>query len=473
MDNLNLGMEKAIDEVIADACEMMLQDGLAVTELATKNKSLWENIKAFINTMIEKLKNAFKGVSESSAAAVELKNILGEWTELQKMWNEALVESEQYFPDRIEKIQFSKDNDYDNAVNPELLNYINDVMNGIYKKPLELIEVNEKAAEKIKKLFGKDSKGYIYCVNQNTIRHIIERHGKFGKTDTSMSNNDDIARLEYVLENFDEIYILTKNDKRVYSSAYKNSDNSPAPEALFVKRIRDEFYYVTVALSSSHRRRYGIVSVYKNKKEPSQVLAGNNTHSPTPEAQLTIGSSNLNISKSEENVKGENADFSQELNSLSPRFILASTLMNATTSVEEQEHLTKYKEAITSIEDKEERLKITRNAIRNAIFEREAGLVVSMESVDKMKKAAKNLERSIDYWDKKLLELEATTPLKNLMERQRKSLSERYMNEARTKLDETRAKFYASNRREQIKKNANSLISWLTRPDNTHYFLYV
>jgi len=69
-------MEKAIDEVIADACEMMLQDGSAVTELATKNKSLWENIKAFINTIVEKLKNAFKGVSESSAAAVELKNIL-------------------------------------------------------------------------------------------------------------------------------------------------------------------------------------------------------------------------------------------------------------------------------------------------------------------------------------------------------------------------------------------------------------
>lgn len=136
------------------------------------------------------------------------------------------------------------------------------------------------------------------------------------------------------------------------------------------------------------------------------MLAGNNTRSRTPEAQLANSSSNLNITKVRENVKDENADFSQEINSLSPRFILASTLMNATTSVEEQEHLKKYKEAITSIEDKEERLKITRNAIRNAIFEREAGLVVSMESVEKMKKAAKNLERSIDYWDKKLLSIQ-------------------------------------------------------------------
>ena len=161
--------------------------------------------------------------------------------------------------------------------------------------------------------------------------------------------------------------------------------------------------------------------------------------------------------------------FSQEKNSLSPRSILASTLMDATVNAEEKEHLKKYQEAIASIEDKETRINITKNAIRTAIFERESGLTVSMESINNMKKAVKNLERSVDYWDKKLLELEATAPLKNLMERQRKKLSQKYMEEARTRLNDSRDRFYASNRREQIKKNANTLISWIERPTNNNY----
>ena len=382
MDNLNLSTEKAIDEVIADACEMMLQDGSAVTELATKNKSLWENIKAFINTIVEKLKNAFKGVSESSAAAVELKNILGEWTELQKMWNEALVESFVY-GENTGSVQFSR-NESDIPKNKEIETADNIINGGMYEN---------KPCIKFEK----------YIDGKNTV-------------------------VTFVSNKHNDIGIQT-----VYISAKK------------------------ISLSTTPSGKNPI-------SHTSETLSGT-----TSNVKVTQDNKNVNI---ENNTQSEEY-FSQEINSRSPRFILASTLMNATTSVEEQEHLKKYKEAITSIEDKEERLKITRNAIRNAIFEREAGLVVSMESVEKMKKAAKNLERSIDYWDKKLLELEATIPLKNLMERQRKSLSEKYMKKARTKLDETRARFYASNRREQIKKNANTLISWFNRPDNTHYILYV
>ena len=175
------------------------------------------------------------------------------------------------------------------------------------------------------------------------------------------------------------------------------------------------------------------------------------------------------ILQENENVNSGNEEyFSQDVDFLSPRYILASTLMDATVNTEEKEHLKKYQEAIASIEDKETRINITKNAIRSAIFERESGLTVSMESINNMKKAVKNLERSVDHWDKKLLELEATAPLKNLMERQRKKLSKKYMDEARTRLNDSRDRFYASNRREQIKKNANTLISWLERPDNNY-----
>lgn len=95
-ESLNLPMSKSIDEVVADACEMMLKDGSAVTALVNEHRTLWEKIKDFVTNIVKKIKNAMKGVKESSPAAVELKNVLGEWTELQKMWNRALVESAVY-----------------------------------------------------------------------------------------------------------------------------------------------------------------------------------------------------------------------------------------------------------------------------------------------------------------------------------------------------------------------------------------
>ena len=89
-------MTKSIDEVVADACEMMLKDGSAVTALVNEHRTLWEKIKDFVTNIVKKIKNAMKGVKESSPAAVELKNVLGEWTELQKMWNRALVDASVY-----------------------------------------------------------------------------------------------------------------------------------------------------------------------------------------------------------------------------------------------------------------------------------------------------------------------------------------------------------------------------------------
>ena len=707
MDSLNLSMEKAVDEVIADACEMMLQDGSAITELATKNKSLWENIKAFINTIVEKLKNAFKGVSESSAAAVELKKVLGEWTELQKMWNEALVESTVYKKTtsdemfslkelkgsditknkvienaanevvHMESVKSLEGNEFakgDKKLSEQLLDYFSELGNkvnnpeigeitldkvamkssmghGIGRKKAIAYKALPEVLENGKIIYFSDNwkeRGYQTCaiaapfnigteqyymvaiVSNETYTDRYYTHDvaytkiddTLFKTGNKVKNNSinsgnvpstysllyELVKVKREQENdLSEIVNQSTNGEEQYKKDrnahyYKNIVPATREESKELNMLDDrniaryrneidgvfngemkEGTMVLIGKPSEILLQHGVVnkplfitqrvarkiaypleykignkdmggkhnlgmSALKNLPlqlcEPIAITKNTAKHSEdnsvviwtnwidrnnegimvairiNKEGKIEISNTiatvfqagekyvnqffenkdnilytknNEDIQKllpfrryvpeaksddvfvyrllqENENVNSESEEyFSQEINSLSPRFILASTLMNAATSIDEQENLKKYKEAIKSIEDKEERLAITRNAIRNAIFEREAGLVVSMESVEKMKKAAKNLERSIDYWDKKLLELEATTPLKNLMERQRKSLSEKYMNEARTRLDETRARFYASNRREQIKKNANTLITWLNRPDNNHY----
>ena len=500
MDSLNLSMEKAIDEVIADACEMMLQDGSAVTELATKNKSLWENIKAFINSIIEKIRNAFKGVSESSAAAVELKKVLGDWTELQKMWNEALVESEVYDIEETDMIQFKKNRNanYYNSIIPatreesKTLNMLDDRNIARYRNEIDSVfqgtfssgkEILIGTTSDVLKKSGIDS-NCIY-MSQSIARKIAypEDYKIFGKH-MGGKHNLGLSALKNLPLQIADPLLITNNTKKQREKSEKKS------VVIWTNWVTSDGRGVLLSLvinaNGAIGLQHNIATVFdpnedyakqffedeqdilytRNNKDINELLS-NRRH--VPEA-ITDDVFIYRILQKEDDVNREiNEFYSKDANSFSPRYILASTLMSTVTNSEEYASLKKYQDAIASIEDKETRLAITKNAIRTAIFEREAGITGSQYNITKLKESARALERSVDYWDKKLLELEATAPLKNLMERQRKHLSEKYMNEARTRLDETRARFYASNRREQIKKNANSLISWLERPDNNHY----
>lgn len=91
----NMSLEEISDEVIADACEMMLKDGSAVNKLMKDNITLGNRIKTWIDTFLDKIKSAFakafKGVEVSKSEAYKLMTAAGEnINDIQKLWNEAL-----------------------------------------------------------------------------------------------------------------------------------------------------------------------------------------------------------------------------------------------------------------------------------------------------------------------------------------------------------------------------------------------
>lgn len=91
----NLTLEEVTDEVIADACEMMLKDGSAVTKLMRDNITLGNRIKTWIDAFLDKIKaaftKAFKGVEVSKSEAYKLMTAAGEnINDIQKLWNDAL-----------------------------------------------------------------------------------------------------------------------------------------------------------------------------------------------------------------------------------------------------------------------------------------------------------------------------------------------------------------------------------------------
>lgn len=85
-----MSYDDAMEEVIADACEMMLTDPSALSELASDHSSLAQKIRKWLTDFIAKLKKAFTGLE---AAHDEAKAMTDYMDELRTMWGSALSDA--------------------------------------------------------------------------------------------------------------------------------------------------------------------------------------------------------------------------------------------------------------------------------------------------------------------------------------------------------------------------------------------
>ena len=85
-----LDYDEAVDEVVADACEMMLKDSTAVEQLAKENRSLAEKIRDWLREWVENLKIALEGLQ---AERTESRAMMQYAQELQKIWDNALMDA--------------------------------------------------------------------------------------------------------------------------------------------------------------------------------------------------------------------------------------------------------------------------------------------------------------------------------------------------------------------------------------------
>lgn len=88
---------EATQEVVADACEMMLRDSKAVKAAAMRDASLWQKIKERFAKFVEDLRVAFERVEavhkEAKGLMQDVEGVLKYTEELQKAWDEALVDA--------------------------------------------------------------------------------------------------------------------------------------------------------------------------------------------------------------------------------------------------------------------------------------------------------------------------------------------------------------------------------------------
>lgn len=147
---------------------------------------------------------------------------------------------------------------YHESVDAELKAFVQDVMSDRDVLPLTVGFVNEKMAKEIQTLTGLNTLNNRIIICADDVRHIIKRHGESGKADHSMQDIDDIARLCYVLANYDSV------EDGGISKIYKTKDGKKAPQIIIKKKISGADYIIEVANDSKKTR--SIVSMTYLKK---------------------------------------------------------------------------------------------------------------------------------------------------------------------------------------------------------------
>ena len=144
------------------------------------------------------------------------------------------------------------------STNEKVVEYVVKVLAGTERGDLRLVDVTEREACDIKAKTGVDTTGFLRYLTADCIRHITKRHGADGLSDSSMQSPEDIGRLEYVLQNYDEIRWDGK-----YDSQLQNADGTFSKQILYSKRINGS-YYVVQTVPDTKAKRLIIKSAYKS-----------------------------------------------------------------------------------------------------------------------------------------------------------------------------------------------------------------
>lgn len=189
---------------------------------------------------------------------------------------------------------------YKNAVDPDLMEFIQEARQHPDARWMnyQLGKVSSQTADQVQELTGVDVHGYTHNMQNSTVQHIDKRHGADGAADHSMAVDADIARVGWVLGNYDSL------DKGTPSKQYKNKDGSRAATVVYKKAV-DGTMYVVEAVPDSKARKMQIVTAYMTNKKTAAYHQPDTTNRPKATAKTDgeFTTVNTNIARQDGKVK--------------------------------------------------------------------------------------------------------------------------------------------------------------------------
>ena len=166
-----------------------------------------------------------------------------------------------------------RETNYKNAqANHKIIDHISKVKSGLYKDNdnIELTSPPPDVLNRLSEIMGFDFSGYEVVIEARQINHILNDHGEEGSTDHSMSDDIDIAKLEYVLASPDSI---EKAGKTQAYSYMRNGYNRTADTVRYEKIIGENSYYVIQALPIAKKNEpHSSLMLKTSMQRPNTVL---------------------------------------------------------------------------------------------------------------------------------------------------------------------------------------------------------
>ena len=155
---IQLTETQAMDEVTADACEMMFSDIDVMCEIYNTDKTLFQKIGDWITKFVDSIKTAMEGIRESTDEARLLMASKETWENVRKIWYQALEEAGKNNPGSVTETAKTVNQTAEIAEN---------VQKPVVKKADSVVKI-ENQPEK------KSGKGVAYTADQKPIDYHYE-----------------------------------------------------------------------------------------------------------------------------------------------------------------------------------------------------------------------------------------------------------------------------------------------------------
>lgn len=215
---------------------------------------------------------------------------------VEKAFREPDVEAT-HTPEQLKQMQ-----EYYNSVDDRVIEFAKKVRNKEYVKPIEIATVSDETAQKIKELTGISTVDNKIVLDKGAVEHIGSHHGIKGMSDHSMADDKTLARIGYVLNNFDDCQLGKGTTGKV-----RLANGEQAPKVIFSKKV-DGTYYVVEAVTDAKTKTNRIVTAYTTstpKKEAYLMPDVSSSPKRYVHDEAEFASSNNNISEFVEGVNNE------------------------------------------------------------------------------------------------------------------------------------------------------------------------
>lgn len=292
-------------EAAANMISTILGDEKTLTDFVRQNRSaaarMWTHLRRAVTRLGENIRNAASYMFMPAGANGER-----DLQRQSRMQAQALKRVTEDACDKLAKalratkgatVQGDRQTKYSLATDENLLRFIEESERNKGGKLVryDVSSVSARQVSDLKRLTGIDFSGYNNAIRSDDIAHIQNRHGKNGSHDHSMANNADIAKIGYVLENYDTVDFAYKNGKDgeiETSTQYMGKDNHPAKMVLYKMNIGDTMVVAQAVPDNKHRRIWVVSArIEKNKDGITQAVhAPNNVDTLATTSETSLAS---------------------------------------------------------------------------------------------------------------------------------------------------------------------------------------